>query len=704
MRRPREMCEWASAACAACLALAAPERARAADATPPTQPGPVTVSAVTASSAALSWAGSTDNVRVAGYRVYHAPAGAALRQIATTDAVRSYRATRLYSGTAHTFGIAAIDAANNASPIRTVTLTTADSSDASPPVPPSSGSVLARPFSSSRIDVSWGASTSTDVVAYQVIRDGTLVATVPLPGGLRRSDNGLGAQTAHRYVVKAVDAARNVSAGTRARTASTLAAGTAQIARGPYLSNVMGRSAVVSWWTNIPTPGVVSWGLASATERSARDPAGSVWRHSVTIRGLRPGRTYRYQVGNGAGLVSAASTFRSAAPPGQGFTFAVIGDYGAGGAGATQNAARIAAAGTSFLLTVGDNVYPSAGHPDPNFLTTYSDFDHRFYRPFGPAIARQAFVPANGNKEYYGLGAFWANFPMPGSNHSWYGYDWGDAHILVLDTEQPFAPGTPQYAFAAADLAAHQRAGFRIVVVHVPPYSSTTAATGWEAVQQQLVPLFQQQRVSLVLSGDSHNYERTHPMINGVPAAGGVTYVVTGGGGNGLNKFTIPPPAWSAFRQDAYFQHLRIGVTPQTLTLLAVRADTNAVFDSAAIPAPAKLAPPTARAWKRLARWRLKRRAARRALARGWVRIPRRRLAPTVISVRVRGRLAARRRVATKRALKIRLARWTAKRRYRRSAITVTIWRPVALPRGRDAASGSSRLTAGVGSSWSPRG
>jgi hypothetical protein len=69
-------------------------------------------------------------------------------------------------------------------------------------------------------------------------------------------------------------------------------------------------------------------------------------------------------------------------------------------------------------------------------------------------------------------------------------------------------------------------------------------------------------------------------------------------------------------------------------------------------------------------------------------------VAPTVISVRVRGRLAARRRVATKRALKVRLARWTAKRRYRRSAITVTIWRPVALPRGRDAASGSSRLTA----------
>jgi hypothetical protein len=633
---------------------------------------------VTASSAALSWGNSADDVRVAGYRVYRGPADAAdsaLRLIATTDAITSYAATRLYSGKAHKFGVVAIDAANNASPMRTVTLTTAASSDATAPDPPSSGSVSARAFSSSRIDVTWGLSTSTDVAAYQVIRDGKLVATVELPGGPRWSDNGLGAGTVHSYVVKAVDAAGNVSAGTTARNASTLAAGTAQIARGPYLSNVTGTSAVVSWWTNIPTPGVASWGLGSATERSAGDAAGSVLRHSVTIDGLTPGTSYLYQVGNGAGLVSAASSFRSAAAPGQAFTFAVIADYGGGGPDTTQNAANIAAAGTSFILTAGDNIYPSAGNPDPDFATTLSDFDQRFYKPFGPAIASQAFVPANGNKEYYGDGAFWANFPMPGSNHSWYGYDWGDAHVLVLDSEQPFARGTEQYAFAKSDLAAHQSAAFRIVVIHLPPYSSTSAVSSSPGIQQQLVPLFQQQRVSLVLSGNSHNYERSKPLIGGVPASGGITYVVTGAGGNGINKFTIPAPAWSAFREDAYFEYLHIAVSPATLRLDAVRADTNAVFDSATVSGTSPNASPH-RKPKLLARWRLKPRFARRALARGWVRIPRRRWAPTIIRVRVDGRLAARRRVATKRALKIRLAAWTAKPRYRRSTITVTIRRP----------------------------
>jgi Iron/zinc purple acid phosphatase-like protein C/Purple acid Phosphatase, N-terminal domain len=587
MRTPRKLCGWVIGGWAAGLALVVPETALA-DA-PPTQPGVVTVTGVTGTSAELSWGNSVDDVRVVGYRVYRGPAAAAdsaLRLIATTDAVPSHSAARLFSGTAYKFGIVAIDAANNASPMRTVAVTTAASSDTSAPTPPSNGSVTARAFSSSRIDVTWGLSTATDVGAYQVIRDGKLLATVELPSGLRWSDNGLGAGTAHTYVVKAVDAAGNVSAGTAGRKASTLAAGTAQIARGPYLSNVTGTSAVVSWWTNIPTPGLASWGLASANERSAADPAGSVLHHSVTIDGLTPGTGYLYQVGDGAGRASAASSFRSAAAPGQAFTFAAIGDYGGGGPGASQNAANIAAAGTSFILTVGDNVYPSAGNPDPDFATTLSDHDVRLYRPFALALATQAFFPANGNKEYYGDGAFWANFPMPGSNHSWYGYDWGDAHILVLDTEQPFALGTEQYAFAQADLAAHQSAAFRVVVVHVPPYSSTSATSSSPRVQQQLVPLFQQQRVSLVLSGNSHNYERSQPLIDSASASGGITYVVTGAGGNSFNQFTIPAPAWSAFREDTYYEYLRIGVTPAAMQIDAVRADTNTVFDSATIMAP----------------------------------------------------------------------------------------------------------------------
>jgi hypothetical protein len=594
--RWRALRPWTLAIAAVCtlaMAVGAPT-ASAADTAAPSQPGTITVSSLTTTSAKLAWGRSTDDVGIEGYRVYRGPASAAdsaLSLIATTDAVTSYSASKLYSGTAYKFGVVAIDAANNASAMRTATLTTNASADATAPAAPSSASVNGKAFSSSRIDVFWAASGSTDVAGYRVFRDGALVGTVDLPNGLRYSDNGLAAGSTHTYTVKAVDSNGNLSAATSGRSVKTLAAGTVQIARGPYLSNVTGTSAVISWWTNLATPGIVSWGAASATENSKSDPAGAVQHHSVSITGLSPGTAYAYQVGNGAGVTSSA-TFRTAAPPGQTFKFAAIGDFGGGATGEAQNATNIAGAGTSFIQTVGDNIYPTSGLPDPNFTTTYSDFDGRFFKQFGTAVKSQAFFPANGNKEYYGDGEFWNVFPMPGSNHAWYSYDWGDAHILVLDSEQPYATGTPQFNFAQADLAAHQDAAWRIVALQRPPYSSSTANASSKPVQQYLVPLFQTQHVDLVLSGNSHNYERSLPLTNGAPAAGGVTYVVTGAGGNGFNAFSLAQPAWSAFREASYYQYERVTVSPSSLQLDAVRADTNAVFDSATITKTAATPPP----------------------------------------------------------------------------------------------------------------
>jgi hypothetical protein len=79
---------------------------------------------------------------------------------------------------------------------------------------------------------------------------------------------------------------------------------------------------------------------------------------------------------------------------------------------------------------------------------------------------------------------------------------------------------------------------------------------------------------------------------------------------------------------------------------------------------------------KLLTRWRLKPARARRVLARGRIRIPARRWAPTVIRVHVGGRLAAIRRVRVKHAVTMRLASWCKQHRYRDHRVTVTIRRP----------------------------
>lgn len=577
-------------------AVAVPSSASA-DTSAPTQPGAITVSGVTSNSASLSWGASEDDVKVEGYRVYRGPASApnsSLSLIATTDAVTSYKAATLYAGTAYKFGIVAIDLANNLSPMRTTTFTTRSSSDTIPPAAPSSSSVSVTAFSSSRIDVAWASSSSTDESGYLVFRDGTQVGRKDLPGGLRFSDNGLAPSSSHSYVIKTVDSAGNVSTGTSPRVVTTLPIGSVKIARGPYISNVTASSAVVSWWTNLPTSGIVNYGVSPATDQSKSDPAGMVQKHAVTLSGLAAGTTYSYAVVSGSASTSA--TFETAASAGTTFSFAAIGDFGGGSPGATQNAANIAAAGTSFIQTLGDNIYPSSGLPDPNFATTYSDFDARFFKPFSAAVKSQSFFPANGNKEYYSDGEFWAAFPMLGSNHSWYSYDWGDAHILVIDSEQLFSPGTAQYQFIQADLAGHQSATWRIVAIQRPPYSSSSANSSSKPVLQYLVPLFEQYEVALVLTGNSHNYERSYPLLGGsVASSGGVTYVVSGAGGNGFNQFTLAQPAWSAFREASYYEFAKVTVSPTSLKVDAIRADTKTVFDSTTIAASAPDAtPPTA--------------------------------------------------------------------------------------------------------------
>jgi len=547
----------------------------------PTRPGTIDVSKLTASSVRLSWGPSTDDVGIVGYRIVRSAVGGAsgeLVQISTTDAVTSYTATALRSDTTYTFGVIALDVAGNKSPIRTVTLTTQASQYDVAPAAPSSSSVAATAFSSSRIDLVWGAATSSDVAGYEVFRDGVRVGGVERPARKTFSDVGLAAASSHVYTIRTVDFAGNVSPFTTGRTAKTLAVGFVKIARGPYLQWVTPTSARIAWWTNLPTISVVEYGIGGLTNR-LEDLAQSA-QHMLLVGELTPGATYQYRIGDGT-TWSAVASFASAPAAGSSFAFAAVGDFGGGSVGETQVANGIAAAGTQFVQTLGDNVYPDA--QDPDFLNFYSDFDSRFYKPWAAVIRAQAFWIANGNKEYYGDGAAWNNFWMP-NNERWYSYDWGDLHMLVLDAEHPYAPGTPQYAFAQADLAA---AGgkLKVVVIPRPPYSSTSANSSSEPVQRDLVPLFEQAGVRLVLSGNSHNYERTYPLIGGAPATGGVVYIVCGNGGNGFNKFVLAQPSWSAYRVDSIYGYVRIGVSPSGLQLTSIQASDGAVLDSALIAA-----------------------------------------------------------------------------------------------------------------------
>jgi chitodextrinase len=100
-----------------------------ADTSKPTQPTGLAVSGATTSALSLAWTASTDNVGVAGYRLYQGSS-----QVGTTSST-NYQFTGLTCGTSYTLGVAAYDASGNVSSTATAT-----SATSACPVQPPSGS------------------------------------------------------------------------------------------------------------------------------------------------------------------------------------------------------------------------------------------------------------------------------------------------------------------------------------------------------------------------------------------------------------------------------------------------------------------------------------------------------------------------------------------------------------------------------------
>jgi len=171
-----------------------------ADATAPSVPTNLQGTGASASQVNLTWTASTDNVGVTGYRVYRNGS-----QVGTT-ASASYSDTGLSEVTSYSYRVAAYDAAGNTSSQCTaVAVSTLDATAPSVPT-----NLQATVVSTSRIDLSWTASTdNVAVTGYRVYRDGSLIAS---PAGTSYSDTGLSAGTTYGYRVAATDAAGNASA------------------------------------------------------------------------------------------------------------------------------------------------------------------------------------------------------------------------------------------------------------------------------------------------------------------------------------------------------------------------------------------------------------------------------------------------------------------------------------------------------------
>lgn len=364
--------------------------------------------------------------------------------------------------------------------------------------------------------------------------------------------------------------------------AAAPAARAVSLTRGPYLQLLGTTSVTIVWHTDA----VQTCGLAiRPLDGEPRRIAGVSDSHCrVTIDDLTPATRYAYVPLADDQPLDAEASFTTDGPPGRPFTFLVFGDSGRGTAAQFNVRDRMLDSPADFVIHVGDMVYPN-GEPE--------NYDPRFFQPYRELMRRMVFWPCLGNHDVAtNLGQPWrdafftpANNPSGTEHH--YSFDYGNAHVAVLDTNAPTAPGTAQYAFVNADLTATQ-ALWKIVAFHYPMYSSGRRGS-FTGIRDELEPLFDAHAVDLVFAGHDHVYERTRPLRGGqlVTPDRGRVYFVTGGGGAGLVPVSIS--RFTAYSESAY-HFLRISIDGASLRGEMIR-DDGAVRDTFSI---VKTATPTA--------------------------------------------------------------------------------------------------------------
>jgi calcineurin-like phosphoesterase family protein len=302
---------------------------------------------------------------------------------------------------------------------------------------------------------------------------------------------------------------------------------------------------------------------------------------------LAPGTQYCYRVYLGSSPANevdllgtdSSPSFWTQMPSGsnQAYSFVVFGDWGyVGTAGTNPYQASlmslIAASGARFAVTTGDNGYPSGSQSNfGDLIQTGSNlsaiFGPLFWKVPGASIP---IFPASGNhglsnsdavhplllnfpqdravatsggryiKETYCClnGTTSANYPS-----AWYAFDAGPVRIYILnaawsdsnigtttaykvDYDYHWAPGTPQYQWLVADLAAHPSL-LKFAVWHYPLYTDDPNERTDTYLQgaSSLEGLLHQYGVNLAFTGHSHTYERNFASPVGLPN------YVTGGGG-----------------------------------------------------------------------------------------------------------------------------------------------------------------------------
>ena len=180
------------------------------------------------------------------------------------------------------------------------------------------------------------------------------------------------------------------------------------------------------------------------------------------------------------------------------------------------------------ILAIGDLAYPSGTHAQ--YKNCYDKYWGRF---------KTRTFPVPGNHEYKtpkaaGYFAYWGTQAGP-SRTGFYSFDHGNWHILALNSEIDGSESSDQGRWLKSDLE-NSSSRCALAYFHRPAFSAKRRKGNENAVE--LFNILYANRVSVVVNGHNHFYERTAPLDPGgrVDRERGIRTFIVGTGGQYLKK------------------------------------------------------------------------------------------------------------------------------------------------------------------------
>ena len=284
-----------------------------------------------------------------------------------------------------------------------------------------------------------------------------------------------------------------------------------KIIMAPYLQAVNTNSVYVMVESDSKDTVWVDYGRTAAYGRTAMASIVSVttakvptYVHKIRLTGLKANSAYYYQARQGKSK-SDGSIFHTAVEPGTSFRIIFMADFRTN-TSIHDKIAKLAAATYPQVAIYGGDLCVNGD---------YISWKKEFFRSNElDLISKVPFFNATGNHEGNGPNtvAFLRNPESESKSQQYYSFDYGDLHVLVLNTEIDLKPGSPQYEFAKEDLTA-AATSWKIVVSHSPAYCAGGHGED-TAMVRMTKELFEPNHVDLVLSGHSHFYQ--HNLVNGI--------------------------------------------------------------------------------------------------------------------------------------------------------------------------------------------